>query len=570
MIPSNNPFIRQEQVHGEDDVSASEGGEELIQNTQEHFMGIRQPRPSLYFERQPVGDAASFRTLNNVLNMGNFENQSFAPLQRQQNYDMTLHDAETYMQHSNRINMTSSGSATNMTFQDGIIQNNALSISTNRGNIQQEPSQENILFLMSMANRPANNSWIHSQRFGMQGDNNVFTNDAEMLRAYNHELSQAIMASSNYSTAQGFGVAPSAAPNFLDSMPHPMFPNTRHLINTPPSTSSFFPVSATTNIDPNSQFHPNQGLFRSDISDRIEPSNPGNVMLGQSLMDHFDPHPRRILDLDLGDRRSLDLETRKLPARKKSRPHRKKPIDMPRRPLSAYNLFFSSERERILKEIEMLESGVPTFESGETKDSDDAEACQALQRPLVLSEVKRRPHRKTHGKIGFRDLARMVGRRWKQLSVEQKRYYQELADEDMLRHKIAMEEYFRKQSEEESQLGQEDIDGSQDEPTHQGTTTRSDSFENLASVGVEKEVSDVEERKKAISNRSEKDKATTNAPGNDSTCAAVDKETKFDTFEEETITQSAEQETKSDDREDKSDVSECWRLSDDTSKRGSS
>jgi hypothetical protein len=211
---------------------------------------------------------------------------------------------------------------------------------------------------------------------------------------------------------------------------------------------------------------------------------------------------------------------------KKKRSHKKKPADMPRRPLSAYNLckccvcvchfsfelclilmylfflwyshprfrwcfctinihtsistVFSEERERILKEIdgkdddekddnketedkevedatkddkkehdkEKDEGKTDTKKEGDVGVGDEEESSskpKALLRPLIPAEKKRRPHRKTHGKISFQQLARMVGERWKKLPDDQRKYYQELAQEDMKRQKQAMEEYYAKQ-----------------------------------------------------------------------------------------------------------------------------
>ena len=131
----------------------------------------------------------------------------------------------------------------------------------------------------------------------------------------------------------------------------------------------------------------------------------------------------------------------------------------PRRPLSAYNLFFSEERERILKEIAKKEGtsdaggeseegdkGTAGEDSDHGKNVEDEEKPKALLRPLIPAEKKRRPHRKTHGKISFQELARMVGERWKSLPDDERTYYQDLAQQDMKRQKVAMEEYYAKQN----------------------------------------------------------------------------------------------------------------------------
>jgi len=118
----------------------------------------------------------------------------------------------------------------------------------------------------------------------------------------------------------------------------------------------------------------------------------------------------------------------------------KRPSDMPRRALSAYNIFFSEQRELILKDIEAKESG-------KTEGSEDLKANEAAEeKPSVLNRTffptrAKRAHRKVHGKIGLVQLARTVSQRWKDLSAEKRKVYQNLAEEDRRRHKKVMADY---------------------------------------------------------------------------------------------------------------------------------
>lgn len=80
----------------------------------------------------------------------------------------------------------------------------------------------------------------------------------------------------------------------------------------------------------------------------------------------------------------------------------------PKFPLSAYNLFFQVQRKRILEGIDHL--GLPI-------------TMNNLR--VVSQEHKAKPgkrlHRKTHGKIGFKELARIVADRWKKIDCDTKR-----------------------------------------------------------------------------------------------------------------------------------------------------
>jgi len=120
---------------------------------------------------------------------------------------------------------------------------------------------------------------------------------------------------------------------------------------------------------------------------------------------------------DLLDPPSLEI------IKKKQKRTWKKPKDKPKRPLSAYNMFFQNQRERII--------------SGKVGDATPEEIAQSVETVLEskIRGPKRRQDRVSHNRITFGDLARTIATAWKALDPKTTAIYNHYATKEKNRYR---------------------------------------------------------------------------------------------------------------------------------------
>jgi len=110
----------------------------------------------------------------------------------------------------------------------------------------------------------------------------------------------------------------------------------------------------------------------------------------------------------------------------------------PLRPLSAYNFFFRDERDRLLNNTE--------------PDWSEAKQDQLLEQHWSTDRSKKRRHRKTHGKINFTNLSKLISKRWKELHMDHKEFYRQVAARDWKRYQTELLAYRTMHGEEDAGL----------------------------------------------------------------------------------------------------------------------
>lgn len=121
-------------------------------------------------------------------------------------------------------------------------------------------------------------------------------------------------------------------------------------------------------------------------------------------------------------------------------------IKKPMRPLTAYHIFFQIEREYIIQ----TESGSDV--SMHENKSYLPDVPRRYRSTKLLPDwyagpgkkQQKRRHRKSHGKIGFLELSRVISKRWATLDTsdpETKRFVSQIAARELDEYKLEMKQY---------------------------------------------------------------------------------------------------------------------------------
>ena len=197
--------------------------------------------------------------------------------------------------------------------------------------------------------------------------------------------------------------------------------------NSSSTTSSIVPVPRVSSSEPSNEYP--QRVASSLIQPSVLTSNP--MMFPSSVVSLPSPTPPAVASRLPSHLQLPHLEQQQLqvipgtdyPCTTECNGQTFPPL----KPLSAYNYFFRDERDRIL--AASRNERLPELTLEERR-------CKLLWDHWSRDRSKKRAHRKSHGKIGFQELSKLISSRWKALSRPEQDYFREVAAIDLERFKL--------------------------------------------------------------------------------------------------------------------------------------
>ena len=140
---------------------------------------------------------------------------------------------------------------------------------------------------------------------------------------------------------------------------------------------------------------------------------------------------------------NMNSDTAATAATKSSKAQAETAAQLPIRALSAYNFFFRDERERIIN----CDEGDNPLDPASLKAKRSSVSFNEEKKKQLLSghwyrdRTAKRRHRKTHGKIAFTALSKVIAQAWRDLPDSEKAFYREVAADDLERYQRELEQY---------------------------------------------------------------------------------------------------------------------------------
>jgi hypothetical protein len=174
--------------------------------------------------------------------------------------------------------------------------------------------------------------------------------------------------------------------------------------------------------------------------------------LNLEIMDTSDDRKPPAKLVSQGKQAAVPLSPDPKVKRKRRSPEKpwKKPADMPKRPLSAYNIFFRDERERLLSA------------GSEGKHGDDADKDVGSE-PKAGAKKQKKP-----SGIGFANLAKTIAAKWKELDGEVRAPYEKIAAGEKKKYDELVAEWRIKQSAKKKSLAAAKKEGADERKTAPG------------------------------------------------------------------------------------------------------
>lgn len=195
--------------------------------------------------------------------------------------------------------------------------------------------------------------------------------------------------------------------------------------------------AATNNSNTNSTSSP--GLVSGKDS-RANANDRSNVNCTANSQNRKRSHTQRSSQKNTGSRTGTGVDLKRTSSAKKKSDYipisrrKKKPKGMPKRPLSAYNLYFQAERTKIISNQQ--EGNGP--------------------------------------RIGFEGLGKIIGKQWRDLSSADKKDYEKLAEKDSKRYRKEMDTYHEMKA---KRFAEEDRRAAEENPVLSGIASSTNSVQ---------------------------------------------------------------------------------------------